>query len=134
MARRFGRSARIIQGQKRLTLWTQQTPLTDSIATASTAVLVSVLDATELALRPFTIVRTHLTFSYHSDQQAASEFVQIGASMSVVQKEASAIGITALPTPVTDMGSDSFFLFHMGMMAFEFGDATGFNSPADRLE
>ena len=66
--------------------------------------------AAVLALRPFTIIRVHMEIFVISDQAAAIE-QQAGAyGLAVVSDQALAIGITAVPTPVTDMGSDLWFL------------------------
>jgi len=75
--------------------------------------------------RPFTILRTHLFLSVGSDQSAADE-VQFGAvGMCVVADQASAIGITAVPTPITDLGSDLFFLHQFFASDFALATAIG---------
>ncbi len=64
------------------------------------------LNAAALAMRPFTIVRQHYELYVISDQAAAIE-QQMGAfGVAVVSDQASAIGVTAVPTPITDLGSD----------------------------
>ena len=76
------------------------------------------LNAAALALRPFTIVRTRMLFQIRSDQAAAIE-TQVGAfGWSVVSEQAAAIGITAIPTPVTDIGSDLFYFYQL-LFGFE---------------
>jgi len=73
------------------------------------------LSTAGLALRPFTIVRTHLTYLVLSDQAAAAE-TQIGAlGIAVVSEQASAAGIASLPTPVTEQGSDMWLLHEVFM-------------------
>jgi len=69
------------------------------------------LNAAALALRPFTIVRVRGLINLRSDQASAIEDVQIGWGLAVVSDQASAIGITALPTPITDQASDLWFAF-----------------------
>ncbi len=44
----------------------------------------------------------------------------------MVSDQASAIGVTAIPTPITDLGSDAWFLHQVLSGRFEFNDATGF--------
>ncbi len=85
--------------------WSEQ-----NIATGG-AVLLGSLSTLALALRPFTIVRTRGMLQVNSDQGALSER-QLGAyGFAVVSEQAVAIGITAVPTPITDGGSDLWFLY-----------------------
>jgi len=80
-------------------------------------------------MRPFTIIRSHLMVSVTSDQIIASED-QIGAvGLAIVSDQASAIGITAVPTPVTDQGSDLFFLHHTFAYSYEFQGAPAVSNP-----
>ncbi len=96
---------------RRETLWASLVPSDNNHAAGSVAILSNSLNAAGLALRPFTVVRTRGIFWIRSDQVAASEdyFGSIGAA--VVSDQASAIGVTAVPTPETDRGSDLFFLY-----------------------
>ncbi len=75
---------------------------------ASTEVLVGVLNAAALALRPFTILRTHLLLHYFSDQIAATETVRASYGLQVVRQSASAVGISAVPAPTAEIDSDWF--------------------------
>ena len=96
--------------RRRQTLWLAIPPL-NLIQVAEGGVLAFVLNAAALQLRPFTIVRTLMWFHMRSDQAAASEF-QMGAfGFSVVSDQAVAIGVTAVPTPIIDIGSDLFFAY-----------------------
>jgi len=109
MARRsFG--PRPVRRTKRETVWLEFSPAQFTIAAASTALALFSLNAGALALRPFTIVRTRGLLFYRSDQTGASENYGGNVGISVVSDQASAIGITAVPTPVTDMGSDLWFM------------------------
>ncbi len=105
-ARRFIRGGR----QVRETLWVGLTETRTSLAAANTAAFILSLNAAALALRPFTVTRSLLHWSVRSDQSAASENYATALGLSVVSDQASAIGITAIPTPFTDIGSDLFFL------------------------
>ena len=129
MARRFirgdGRSA------KRSTVWLGIDP-TDTVMTITGGTIITSFNAAALALRPFTIVRTHLELLIFSDQAAAAE-AQIGAYGGVVVSEqASAIGVSAVPTPVTDSDSDLFFAHQWMLNMFFFLDATGAHSAGRR--
>ena len=95
---------------RRETSWLAGLFATDTVA-ASTALLLTQLNAAALALRPFTVVRVRGILQITSDQAAANESQFAGFGMAVVTTQAAAIGITAVPTPVTDNGSDLFFLY-----------------------
>ncbi len=111
MARRrdFVRGASAIRSS-RLTTWFQFQPTATTISAASTGTLVASLNAAALALRPFTIVRSRFEIGLVSDQAAAIESQSIGMGIAVVSDEASAVGITAVPTPITEMGSNLWLL------------------------
>ncbi len=123
MARRHFRSGRS-GGPRRETLWA----FIDATATSLTATggtIIGQLNAAALALRPFTIIRTYLEVLIISDQQAASEFQIAALGMAVVSDQASAIGVTAVPTPSTDAGSDLWFLHQWLMSSFVLVSAVG---------
>ena len=113
MARRreFVRGAAAIS-QKRLTSWFQFQPVEIQQIGAGGTILFS-LNAAALALRPFTIVRTRFELALWSDQAAAIEEQTAGFAMAVVSDQASAIGVSAVPTPITDMASDLFFVYQL---------------------
>jgi hypothetical protein len=48
----------------------------------------------------------------------------------VVTDQASAIGVTAVPTPTTDLGSDSWYVHETLMGRFEFVSGVGVNPHA----
>jgi len=114
MARQFTRGRGRL-GSTRQTTWIGITPTRNSIAAASTSVLVASLNAAALLLRPFTIVRTRAFWSVRSDQDTADETFGAAVGMAVVSTQASAIGVTAVPTPETDQGSELFFLYELLM-------------------
>ncbi len=101
-------STAVSRGRKRETLWFGFTPAVNGSAGAGGTIIYS-LNAAALALRPFTIVRTVYELYITSDQTANTED-QVGAfGWCVVSDQAVAIGITAVPTPITDMSSDLWF-------------------------
>jgi len=72
-----------------------------------------------------TILRVVGSFGIASDQVAASE-LQLGAvGMCVVTDAAVAVGITALPDPVTDAGDDVWFFYKSFSFSFEVISAVG---------
>ncbi len=112
-------------GVRRETMWISLDPVSTNYPSASSAVLTHSLSVAALALRPFTIVRTHLSVLILSDQVAASEFFQAAIGLAVVSDQASAIGVTAVPTPFTDLGSDLFFVHHSVAGRFQFISGVG---------
>ncbi len=93
---------------QRKSLWLQfnNTSVTNAGSSAS---LVFTLNAAALALRPFTIVRTHFSFYLKSDQAAAAETQRAYWGAAIVSDQASAVGISAIPTPELEMGSSLWF-------------------------
>ncbi len=123
--RAFRRGAAAISA-KRQTSWFELQPQRNSFSSAGGTILFS-LTAAELALRPFTVVRTRLLVSIESDQLIADE-IQIGAlGLAVVSDQANAVGVTAVPTPITDMASDLWFVHQLMYNSLGFATAVGFN-------
>ncbi len=104
-SRKFGHSA------KRQTTWFQFAPVEQTVT--SGAALVFSLNAAALAMRPFTIVRAHFEIMIRSDQAAAVEQQLAGIGMAVVSDEAVAVGVSAVPTPITEMASHLWFLHRL---------------------
>ena len=104
----MARGRRFIRGGRsvRETMWLTLPETRTALAAANTAVLLLSLTAAELALRPFTITRTILHWSLRSDQSGASENFDAAIGVCVVSDQAQAIGVTAVPTPFTDLESD----------------------------
>jgi len=97
------------------------------------AAITHVMTAAELAKRPFTVVRTHLSVRIESDQSAASEKQMGGIGLCVVSSQAVAVGVTAVPTPLTELESDLWFVHQIMQDSFLFGDATGFTDPTGTI-
>ena len=123
MARRrsFVRGAAAIS-RSRETLWLFDTTVEVTLAGAPTAVLALSLNAAALALRPFTVIRTRGFMHCQSDQAALPETFGVGLGMAVVSDQAAAIGVTAVPTPVTDKGSDLWYVYE-SLFGATIGDA-----------
>ncbi len=110
MARKSGfvrRNNRMV----RETVWFGGVISVTTLAAASTATLVTSLNAAALALRPFTVIRTRGTLQLTSDQTAATENQDVQYGRCVVSDQATAIGVTAVPTPSTDNSSDAWYVF-----------------------
>jgi len=92
-------------------VWLGLGPDQTIIATPSTASLILTLNAAADALRPFTVMRTRFEISMDTDQNVASEGYGAAYGLCVVSDQASAIGVSAVPTPITDIGSDLWFVY-----------------------
>ena len=110
---------------RRATQWVEGSPSQTTIAAGSTAALVLVGNADLLNERPFTVIRTRGTWSVRSDQTAASEDFGCSMGWCTAEDPAVAIGVTAVPTPIADQGSDSFFVYQSLYGRLNFSDATG---------
>ncbi len=101
------RTVRSREGQRRLSTW-----LFIAGGWASTAggvlTFYSSLDATAKGLLPFTVVRSRLLLTTLSDQIAASEEPFGAAGIIVVRATATALGVTALPGPISNTRDDWF--------------------------
>ncbi len=90
---------------------------TQQTVAAATAVLIGSLNAAALALRPFTIVRTHLRAHWESDQTSAEEFITGAFGLIVVKETAAAAGVASLPTPATETDGE-FFVYESLVESF----------------
>ena len=103
----------------RSTLWASQGVTITNLAVASTAVLILAPGALLQAYRPYTIIRTVGFFGIRTDQVSADESFDCAIGQCVVQDEAAAIGVTAVPTPFTDLDSDAWFQHQILMGRFD---------------
>jgi len=113
---------------RRETLWLGIAATDTALGAATTAAIINSAPAGVLALRPFTIVRTRGLLNVRSDQISADETFGAALGFSVVSDQALAIGVTAVPTPVTDQGSDMFFVYEEVLGKFSFITGVGFQS------
>ena len=98
--------------QRRKTLWlasTAETAVTN--LGANLIIFDQSLTTAEKARRPFTIVRTRGRLWVRSDQTAATETPLGALGMAVVSDQATAIGGTALPLPITNQDSELWFVW-----------------------
>ena len=124
--RSFGRRV----GVRRATVWLSTVPQETTITGGTGAVLLTSLSAAGKAFLPFTVVRTVGMLYISSDQVANSEtqFVAYGAA--VVSEQAVAIGITAIPTPITDIDSDLWFAYQTAVNATQVASSIGMGFAA----
>ena len=112
--------------KRRETLWLGVDETNTTVGSVGAAVIINSLSVAALALRPFTIIRVRGNLFMVSDQQAASETYQAALGACVVSFQSSVIGVTAVPTPVTDRGSDLWFLYEAMFGRFTFGSGVAF--------
>ena len=117
----------------RESIWVTLDPVQDNTTTANTANLISVANAALLALRPFTVVRTHGAVLLDSDQVIATEQQEIAYAHAVVSEQASTIGVTAVPTPIADGNSGLFWVHEYMFSRFTFVSGVGIDAQAGRL-
>ena len=123
-----GYRRRLIAGRSRSRRETSWIAIGASSTTLdSAAALVSSLNAAALALRPFTIVRTYLSIFYSTDN-LANETRMGAVGMAVVSDQASAVGVTAVPTPTTELGSDLWYLHQVCLGRTLFSTAAAFDA------
>ncbi len=122
----FQRHRSIVKAPKRQTIWLGVDIALSAVAGNATILLAS-LNAAALAVRPFTVVRTHLLIHWESDQEAASESPSGAYGMVVTSEQASTA--TTIPGPISEIDSSGFFVWSPLFANFLIGDATGFISP-----
>ncbi len=110
---RSRKSGLFLRGGKsvRETSWVASEVVQGVMAAPSTAILLTQFAADALALRPFTIVRTRGVLYGRSDQSSVSEDYSVSYGHCVVADQAVAIGVTAVPTPMSDSPSDLWFVY-----------------------
>ena len=130
--RRSRTSAVAVVGSRRQTAWAFGTVATaiTNLAAAS-KVLISTANATLLAARPFTIVRVRGILSVQSDSTAATRTTFGAFGIAIVSDTAAALGITAVPDPVTDEASGLWFVYQHWLAGRTFVTAAGIQGSED---
>ena len=125
--RRFNRGGGLRRGPRRQTEWLALAAPTASTAlAASSKIQFATQSAAEITKLPFTIVRT-IGF-VNIEQQSLVDSTQSGAfGITIVSDRAQAVGITALPDPVTEFDADYWFLY-IPWSTTLVEDATGLSS------
>jgi len=113
MAPRFGtRPVVASRSPRRKTAWLASPDETALTGVAAAGVdFQGSLNAAALALRPFTIVRARGIVWVESDQIASIESPFGAFGMAVVSDQSVAAGVASLPSPITDEGSDLWFMY-----------------------
>ncbi len=107
--------------------------LTATTVSSGATVIVGVLNAAALALRPFTVVRTRISMLYESDQAAVSERPQGAFGAVVVQDQASAAGAASVPGPISEADAD-WFIYQGLISSFIFLDSTSILNDGNLYE
>ena len=98
---------------------------TDTGLGAATKVFDQSLTTAEKAKRPFTVVRVRGELWVASDQQVASEEPFGALGFAVVSDTAAALGVTAVPDPITDEASDLWFVHQFWQTGLVFLSGVG---------
>ncbi len=128
MARRFVSRPRVVRSQ-RSNIWFDFN-LGEFALAASSLTLLGSLSAATLLLALFTIIRSRLLITYSSDQEVADETPFGAFGMIVVNAKAAALGITGVPTPVTN-SNDDFYVWQAVARNYQFVSATGSPGPVE---
>ena len=132
MADRVVRGRAVVRSSPRRAMqWIASTQ--ESVPTSLGAASV-VLDQSFAFGEDATITRIRGKLWVASDQVAASEQPFGAIGMAVVTNQALAIGVTAVPTPITDQASDEWFLWEPWFADIAFADATGFIQKFRQIE
>jgi len=115
---------------RRETLWGATTSTRTLLATVSTAVITNAGNAALLALRPFTVIRVRGVATIKSDQVVATEAQSGAVGFVVVSDQAVAIGVTAVPTPITDAESDLWLMYQMLKSEFVLASGASIDAAA----
>ncbi len=107
---------------------------TSTVLTVATPVLFTGFTAGVLAVRPFTIVRTRGVMHLSSDQIANTESYFAALGMAIVSDQALAIGVTAVPTTVTDPDSDLWFLYEALVGKYVLSSAVGIDASGGQFK
>ena len=126
MARRSSRHIAQMRA-RRESVWGSIEIVESSIA-ANTQALLGQLTAGFLLLRPFTVVRTHLQVHWRTDQLTATETPLGALGIVVVNDQAAAIGVTAIPDPMAN-GDAPFYVWQAVIDDFIFVTGTGVATP-----
>ena len=126
------RSGLVLRGgvNRRETMWSRTTFVRTTVTAPDTAVVQFSFATVITDLEPFTIVRTRGFIHLSSDQTANSESQEIAFGIAVISQQASAIGVTAVPTPVNDSSSDLFFVYETMTNQMLLSSAVGIIAPA----
>ena len=128
MARRITRPSRFVQTPRRTMVWSSNR-LGATTLTGSAKTVVLSLTAAELAMRPFTIVRTRVDGLFSTDQAAVTEAPTGALGGTIVSDQASAIGATAIPGPTSDHDAD-WYVYQGLTHEFTFLSSVGFDDNA----
>jgi len=111
---------------RRESLWLFNTGTSTTVVAGANPVLIGTLNAAAIALEPFTIVRTRGWLHIRSDQISATEDYGVNLGFCVVSTQATGIGVTAVPTPTTDQGSDLWFVYESLSATLRFSTAAAY--------
>jgi len=113
--------------QRRKTTWIASADVASTTTLlAGAAVLDQALSGAQIsALGPATVVRTRGIIDVGTDQAAGTEHPFGAFGVAVVSEQARAAGVASIPTPITDEGSDLWFVHQFFFAGFFFLSSVG---------
>ena len=118
------------QGPRRSSDWAASADITGITALAASGVVLDQTLASTLLLGGAgTIVRTRGSVWVSTDQTANTEAPFGAIGFAVVTTQAAAIGVTAIPTPITDETSDQFFVYESFLSGIIVSSAVSIMNP-----
>ena len=106
-------------GPKRLTEWVGMLITQPINLVGGTTNLIGELTQADLSVvTPCTLIRVRGSVLLTHNSRTAGHSPNGAISMSIVKENARLIGITAIPSPVSDLGDDTFFLWEPWALSF----------------
>ncbi len=132
MARRGSLPRGFVRPPARTMVWfgTNHQP---TLLAANTVGLLTTLNAVALALRPFTIVRSHFQVNWFSDQSAASEIPNGAIGRMIANDQAVAAGVVSLPDPMTEFDAP-WYMWQAMSTRFVFASGVGFETSGNQYQ
>jgi len=132
MTRFRGGARRFTSSNRRLTQWFRATDITGYTTVGPG---IAILDQSLVGItEPITSVRCRGSISMVTDQEAATEQPFGAVGMCVVTDQAAAIGVTAVPTPITDKDSDAWIMHKYIYAPMVFGSAIGLHNLSQTFD
>ena len=122
------------RGARRATSWVRTDIVSGTTAWKALAGSTSVIDQSFITDDPVTLIRARGNVVADTDQVAAGEHSFGAFGIAIVSAQAFAIGITAIPTPLTDASSDLWFVHGYWDAAISLADGTGIANTSRRVD
>ncbi len=123
---------RLVRGRgrvfpKRSTAWSSTTSITSYTALAANTVILDQVAVPQVLEQ--TIVRIRGLLVVRSDQVSANENVHGAFGIALVEEPAASVGVTAVPSPITDAAQESWLVWQAFASSLILATAVGIASP-----